>query len=405
VPYVQIVNPTHFLVVAVLTQHLGLGPGVFGFIVALPSLCAMLQSFASPGLTARLGARRTSLVLQALDLCVWVIALLSLPWLGNAGTGAATLFFLVIFMASQGVRAVNRVANPSWTCEWLPAKVRGSFFGNRNGWCTLVLIIFAIAVVPLLKKEDSWTVYQIFLALAVVMKAGSLLLQSKIRTPPARTRAELGPQMPGLAAPGSAKWRAFFNRGRPFIIFTALIGLVGVFRSIISPFRSLYLLQEVGFSAAVLAEFAVVELCVTAAAYPLWVWVGRRAGFTFVLRLTVFAFALEALAWALMPGTSVAGFAILRGVGALILAGFGLAMFTLQLNLIPKVNGATYLSLAVALEALCGSVSPIVFGMILNETDRSAAIYKTAFLIASAGLAFAATLFWRHSRNNRIPLP
>jgi hypothetical protein len=148
-----------------------------------------------------------------------------------------------------------------------------------------------------------------------------------------------------------------------------------------------------------------VELIVTAAAFPLWAYVGRKTSFAFVIRLTLFGFVAEALAWGLLPGSAVTGFYLLKAGGAFVVTGFNLALITQQMNLLPKANGATYFSLAIAVDAVCGGLTPMLFGLALDEAGRNAVMYRLGFLVTASGVMVAALLFWLQSRNSKSPRP
>ena len=386
VPYVQVVQPTYFLVVAVLTQQLKIDAAAFGVIVSMPGWCALLQLGLATPIIRRWGAKRASLGFQLIDLVVWVCIPLVLFFLPEMSAAAGTAIFVLAFAVSQGVRALNRVAHPTWTRDWLPYGLRGRFFGLRNTASTMLLILIAVAVVPILERTPALTAYQWYLGLAVAVKVGSWILQARIRlpekslTPVARTDLE-SPR--ALSIP--ERWRSLLAGGRVFLPLVALVGTASVFGSIVYSFRSVYLLDVVGISVPDVGRLTLLELAVAACVFPLWASCGKRIGFPVLILIALAADAVEAMAWAILPPESTFGFYGITAWHAVFNPAFQLALVTTQVNLLPQNNAARYMSLALAFEAVGNALGPTLFGWILEGQGSTPGTYRTGFFIAGLG--------------------
>jgi Na+/melibiose symporter-like transporter len=247
-----------------------------------------------------------------------------------------------------------------------------------------------------LRSAEPWKAYRIFLLVAVGMKIASLLLQLSIRTR-ARSSVNEVPYSTGYLL-NPRNWAEFMSGGRPFLMLTLLLAGTGFFRSITSPFRNLYLFNEVGFSAATVGTLAVVELTITAVAFPLWARLAKPLGYAAVLWLCLLGFILDSVLWASLPVSSSSAFYAVKAWGALCATGFGLSMYTLQLDLMPKQHGAAYLSLAITVDAICGAVAPMLFGAAL-QVGPSGVIYQLGFLTTAGGVLMVMLVLW--SRGGR----
>ncbi|MFA5203115.1 MAG: MFS transporter [Lentisphaeria bacterium] len=127
--------------------------------------------------------------------------------------------FIWTGMLANGVGMSLYVA--SWfplTSTFVPDNERGRFFGTMRFFFQAVSILFALAVIAVLKRDSSLKVFQLFMCLALVGKIAGIIYLSRL---PAN-QVESGPR-PSLR---ESIWKAIVAPGfMPFCAYTFLLML------------------------------------------------------------------------------------------------------------------------------------------------------------------------------------
>lgn len=381
VPYVQIVQPTHFLIAAVATQHFHVSSGIFGAIVALPAWMNIVQLFFVPAFDGRVSARVLSLSAQLLDLLVWIFVVATLYWLPPIPT-IAGIYFLVVFALSNTGRAVNRIAWISWAKEYVPGSVRNNYFARRAAAAKVVELAIIALVVPALARFTTVATYHHFLAVGVGLKTICLLLQITIRTPAVVPLS--APAVPARIYLPS-RWPALFRQGGAFTTFAVLTAIQAAFDSVAGGFSHLYVFGPLGLSASTAGMFLLINTAVMAATLPAWGRFAVRFGTSRLLGICAVCIGLNRIAWALIHEGNVVWLYLVVAWQGLFSAGFGLALMTLRLRLLPLSRKETLLSFELALSSVLTGAAPLLFGQILDWHGGSALVYRVGFAVSALG--------------------
>src|SRR6266851_2872634 len=301
--------------------YLGLTPVLVGVLGALPFAAQVVQ-VPSAWLTRVHGSRRTALwtigVARQLPL-----VLVILPWLPVPETAQRTIL-LAVAAASSLLAVAGNNAWTSWMGELVPDRVRGRYFGRRTAFCALGSTLGALGAGLALDHARPGAGAGALLALAsCAFGAITVALLRRQHEP----RAHLVPPEPTLAD-ALRPWTEPAARGALtfHIAWAAACGLAAAFY----PIHMIANLR-MGFACMALYNGAIAAVRMLTA--PLWGRALDRVGARPVLVACCFGLSVSPVIW-LFPREDVlwplALDAVLCGV---LLAGQGLASFSLPLNL------------------------------------------------------------------------
>src|SRR6185369_10691169 len=98
-----------------------------------PFVGNFLQIFVATFL-ARWKPPKTLTVLAAsLHLTSWIAFGVLLPWVPKDNLSLAGRLFVIWFLLSSCFAAIAGVSWNAWIQEWVPSRLRGKYFGRRNG--------------------------------------------------------------------------------------------------------------------------------------------------------------------------------------------------------------------------------------------------------------------------------
>jgi hypothetical protein len=182
-PWVFVSLPGNFILAALLTQFYGLDKTSYGIIVSLPAWSNAAQIFLLPWLARYLTTKDLALAMGWLNIGMWTMLAAVLGYLPTDDAPGVARLFVVFFLVASVSQALVGVGWTSWVRVWVPARVRGHYFGRRNRWLYLSTVVFLLLALVLFEwQEDELWPYQLLIGLAVVMRYGSLIWQHGIRT-------------------------------------------------------------------------------------------------------------------------------------------------------------------------------------------------------------------------------
>ncbi|OGV48191.1 MAG: hypothetical protein A2017_18450 [Lentisphaerae bacterium GWF2_44_16] len=194
---------------------LGISGDMILVYLAVPNLVYMLLTIPAAHFSVRMTYVHSGvigLIVSAFGLVLLFTAPFLRPW-------GSEWILLFAGMLAHGVGLAIYVA--TWfplSSIFVPEKIRGRFFGNMRFCFQFVSILFGLIVIGALKKDSGITVFQFFLALAVLAKIPGILLYSKL------------PPNPVQSAPSASLketvWNAVSAPGyMPFCAYTFLLML------------------------------------------------------------------------------------------------------------------------------------------------------------------------------------
>jgi MFS family permease len=363
-----------------------------GLLTSIPAFIQTLRFFTIYLVERVRNRKRYALILWACGYLVWV-PIIFIPsllppgmrvWGLIAGISLMSLFF--VFTGATYM---------AWISELVPEQMRGRFFGRRNaigGVLAMGVSIFAGRQLDRLGESGG---FGYVFGIALLMGVGFLISVS-LQPPPTVIRADAPPRFIDTLR------RPLSNRGfRQLLIYLVLynIGLL-----LGGPFYSLYMLEHLKMSYALIqvcnSTYTVTNLCLT----PLWGYLIDKYGCTPVFRLTSFGMAWVVLLWTLAAPDRLWPLFLAYFLSGLIFAGIVLAPMNLALKIGPESERQLYGGLYFACQSLGAAVAPLIAAQIM---DRAAhwqvnvggmqwVNFHLLFLIA-AGIRLATSLL--------LPLP
>ncbi len=356
---------------------LGASRAQIGLLGSFSSLAMPLAMLPGGRLAARRPRYKRLVVLPSLLGRLMLLGLIFLPlvvsqvrWLVYLGMGFAVARAFLLHLVT-----------PAWTAllgDIVPPRWRGRYFSARNLFMGAAAFLILLAVGQLVDVLDAPRGYQLALGVAIVAALGSGYFLSRV-SEPERSIAERG------LAERAPLWRRL--RGEDaFLRFTGVAMLWNLSVSVGGPFFILYLVEEAGASASMLALTSAVS---TLAALPAQrffgvltgrrgsIWVNRLTGLVIPLVPALWGFIRQP--WQAFPIQIISGFAW---------AGYNLSAFNLLLDLTPDAERTSFVAFHQSLIGVGMSLGAGLGGW-LAETYG----YRPVFLTSAAGRFWAASLF------------
>lgn len=359
--------PGNFIVASLLTQHYGLGKATYGLIVSLPLWSNAAQIFVLPWLARFLTPKDLALGMGWLNIGMWTMLAAVLPFLPTDDPSGVARMFVMFFAVSSLSQAFLGVGWTSWVRVWVPARLRGKYFGGRNRWLNLGTVAFLLLALALFEMaEDALWPYQVLIVTAVLTRYGSLIWQHGIRTHAEHLdvvgHGWVKQLRQSLAAPGLPR----------FILFAAWtsfwLGFAG-------PFVPVFSFEELGLAPGTFTILVI--LATVSGIFGWWYW-GRkvdRHGCLPVLVIGLGLWELNNALWIALNRDNVWLLYPMWLVGGFVSVGYFAASFNFLLKLVPAGAKVTGVSLHLALTSLAAAIAPILAGLLL-----------THFLAAGAGI-------------------
>jgi len=402
-PWAFLSLPGNFILAALLTQIYGLDKATYGLIASLPAWGNAAQIFIIPWLARFLTPKDLTLGMSWLNIGLWSMVAAILPYLPRepaAGTATLFLTFFVLVSLSQSFLGVGWT---SWVKDWVPARLRGQYFGRRNRWLNLSTVIFLILALALFEwNEQALWPYQLLIGMAVLMRYGGLIWQHAIRTPSEHLdvlgRGWLSHLRENLASRGIVL----------FIIFAAWssfwMGFVG-------PFIPVFCFEELGMEPG---SFSILVIISTISGiFGWWFW-GRqvdRHGCVPILLLGLFLWEIPSYTWVFVSRETVWLLYPLWIIGGFFSTAYFAASFNLLLKLVPPGTKLAGVSLHLAVTSVTAAAAPVLAGLLLTHFLADGAgitAYRVGFAVKSTAVLAGLLLLRGLSepqRSTRTSLP
>jgi len=378
--------PGNFIIAALLTQYYGIGKATYGFLVSLPMWSNAVQIALLPWLARFLTPKDLALGMGWLNIGMWTMLAAVLPYLPTNDAAGVARMFVVFFAVASLSQAFLGVGWTSWVRVWVPSKLRGKYFGQRNRWLNAGTVVFLLLALVLFECDETalWP-YQVLIVVAVLARYGGLIWQHGIRTSAEHLdvvgHGWLAQLRENFAARGLLR----------FIIFSSWTSFWMAFAG---PFIPVFCFEELGIAPGTFTLFVV--LATVSGIFGWWFW-GRkvdRHGCVLILVIGLALWELLNLLWAVLDRDNTWLLYPLMLLGGFVSVGYFAASFNLLLKLVPASSKVTGVSLHLALTSLTGATAPIVAGLLLGHFlagESGLAVYRIGFVVKS--LALLAGLF------------
>lgn len=376
IPIVVMSQPVNVVLAALFTKALRLPTHTIGLIAALPFACNFLQVFVTPLLARWLSPKQISVLGATLHATSWAVFCAMLGFLPEndptrAGVWIATWFFISSFCAS-----LVGVSWNAWVQEWVPARLRGKYFGRRNRLLQVSTLAFLLLAGWILAAWDyARPAFQLLIAFAILLRVLSILWQRRMST---ETRGRVVYR----AAPLSAQL-VTLRRTPPFLRFIAFGAMWSFAANLFGPFYHVFMFEELKMSAFQVGVLSVCGATGAALSMPAWGTLLDRYGNKGVMVVSLTLWQTQNLAWCFLTPQNSYWLYAMWTWGGLTNAGFFLGQFTLLLKLLPVPARNLALGVNLAVTSLFAAIAPALGGVILEYfLARHAAlpVYHSIFL-------------------------
>ena len=378
-PLVTMSLPVNVFMTALVAKAYVLPKTTIGLISALPFIANFLQIFAAPFIARWRPPKFVTVTAAACHLATWVALGAILPWVPRSDPTTAGHVFIVWFLLSSLFSAIAGVSWNAWIQEWVPARLRGKYFGRRNGTLQISTLVFVLGAGWALAHWDySIPVFQGVIALAAVMRFFSLRWQSQT---PSR------PRTPSVVA--ALPFRAQLDivlRARSLLVFVAFGAVWSFAANCFGPFYHVFMFEELDLSAFDVGVLFTLSQLGGALSLPAWGPLLDRYGNRAVMTVSLILWQVQNFLWCwITPANSELLYAMWLW-GGVTSAGFILGQFTILLRLLPVEAKNLAIGVNLAVTSLFAAVAPILGGEVLTwalarwSTDTFA-VYHVCFAL------------------------
>jgi HEAT repeat protein/predicted MFS family arabinose efflux permease len=382
-------------------DQLGLGSAQIGFLLSLIPFCGVIALFIAP-LVTRFGYKRVFITFWGVRKFVIALLLLTPVFLARFGAQAAFIWVAGIIFSFAICRAIAETARYPWQQEVIPDSIRGKFGAVSGMSTTMAAIIATIGASLVIGSGTGLGRFMILMAIGI--GAGLLGVMAYSRAP-----AETQGGADG-ARTGHLKGMQQALHDRNFLFFLGALGLAAVGSALVISFIPLFMMGQVGLSAATVVLLGIGTYLGSLLTSYLWGWTSDRYGSKPVMQLSLGLTLLLPLAWFSMPRNSPMS-APLAMVIAFVAgaATFGWQISWrryLYINATPRERKSPYLAVYYAWFGLVSGFGPLLAGLILVRTadietelgvfaiDPYTPLFALSLILLAAGVV---TVSWLHS--------
>ena len=401
IPIGMVSLPGNVLLVALVTEAFRFSESTFGLFMALPFLANFLQIFAMPLLAQWRPAKVLTAVSAFLHLLTWIALACALPWLRRLAPVPAAHWLMAWFLVSSLFAAVYGVAWNSWTQQWVPARLRGKFFGGRNRWVQFAAMLFLAAAGWIIGRwHSAIPAFQGLIAAVSVMRVVSL--RCLWRTPGVPREKEQE-----VSLPLRDKIR-ILGGSTPFLLFSAFGCAWSFAANCLGPFYPVFMFGPMRMSAFAVGLTGTLAQLGGALSLPVWGGLLDRYGNKPVMLVSLVSWQLSNFFWCFaVPGDRGILYLAWLWAGATGV-GFALGLFTLLLRVIPVEAKNLAIGFNLAVTSLFAAAAPIAGGYALqwalHRHSDPLAVYHLFFALPPVLALAGAFLLWRVREPAASPL-
>jgi MFS family permease len=377
-PIVTMALPVNVVLTALVTQVFPLSTAMIGVFSSLPFVANFLQVAAVPLLGRWRPPKTVSIAAATLHMLTWVAFGVLLPHIPRHDPVAAGRWLVVWFLTSSLFSAIAGVTWNSWIQEWVPPRIRGKYFGRRNGIQQISTLLFLLGAGWLLAEWNyAVGVFQAIIGGAVFLRLFSLRWQWI-----SPTRALRPPPVGHVPLPD--QFRILLG-SRSFLLFVAFGAVWSFAAYCFGPFYQVFMFKPIGFSAWNVGVVSTLSQLGGVLSLPAWGRLLDRHGNKSVMTLSLILWQLQYFLWCfLTPDNRWLLYGMWTWAGATS-AGFVLGQFTLLLKLLPVEAKDLAIGLNLAVTSLFAAIAPILGGWVLGRAlaggSDPLAVYHGFFLL------------------------
>ncbi len=400
-PLVTMSLPVNVFMTALVAKAFPMPKVTIGLISALPFIGNFLQIFAAPFLAKWRPPKTVTAIAASLHLVSWAVFGVMLEWVPRNDPTAAGRWFIAWFLISSCFAAVAGVSWNAWIQEWVPSRLRGRFFGQRNRFLQVSTLVFMLLAGWILARWDyAIPAFQAVVALAVVMRVFSLRWQWQ--SPTRALHRATAPQLPL-----GDQLRIVLNR-RSLLVFIAFGAVWSFAANCFGPFYHVFMFEQLDFTAFDVGLFLTLSQLGGALSLPAWGRLLDRYGNKSVMTFSLILWQAQYLLWCFITPENRSWLYAMWFWAGMTSAGFVLGQFTILLRLIPVEAKNLAIGVNLAATSLVAASAPIIGGWVLTRvlTGSAAdlAAYHWCFLLQPVLALLGCALLLRVHEPSASPL-
>ena len=391
-PLVTMSLPVNVFMTALVAKAFVLPKTTIGLMSALPFVGNFLQIFFAPVLARWKTPRTITVVAASLHLASWAALGALLPWIPRDDPAAAGSWLITWFLITSCFGAVAGVSWNAWIQEWVPYRIRGKYFGRRNGTLQFSTLTFLLlAGWSLAQWNYGIRVFQILIGGAVVLRCFSLRWQW---ISPARARRHgAGPALP------LPEQLQVVLRSRSLLVFIAFGAVWSFAANCFGPFYHVFMFDQLRLGAFEVGLLATLAQLSGAFSLPVWGHLLDRYGNKSVMAFSLILWQGQNFLWCFLTVENRNLLYAMWISGGATGAGFILGQFTILLKLIPVDAKNLAIGVNLAVTSLVAAVAPISGGAILTwalaRWPDPIAVHHVCFIVQPVLALLGAVLLLR----------
>jgi MFS family permease len=400
-PIVTMSLPVNVFMTALVAKAFALPKTTIGLISALPFVGNFLQIFVATFLARWKPPKSICIAAAGLHLVSWVALGVFLPWLPRNHPTTAGHWLIAWFLVTSCFGAIAGVSWNAWVQEWVPYRIRGKYFGRRNGTLQISTTVFLlVAGWSLARWQYAIPVFQLLIAAAALMRVFSLHWQ---RVSPTRARKHaLVAELP------FREQIAVVLRARSLLVFIAFGAVWSFAANCFGPFYHVFMFDQLGLSAFDVGFLATVAQLSGALSLPAWGHLLDRYGNKSVMTFSLILWQVQNFLWCILVPENRSVLYAMWIWGGATGAGFILGQFTILLRLIPLEAKNLAIGINLAVTSLVAAIAPITGGAVLTwalaRWPDAFAVHHVCFVLQPVLALLGCTLLLRVHEPRASPL-
>lgn len=354
---------------------LGANPSQIGVVLAIPPLANLVQ-IAVAMYMQRISNRKMAMLITGVShRVIWLLTglipyLLAKEWWVHA--------YIPILLLSFIMASANSVIWSSLIADFVPAQVRGRYFGLRNTICWAIGSVALLIGGQILDRYPGQLGFAILFAISAVCLIWNGYAYWQYPNPPFE-KSQAPTRLHMLQKP---------FQDRAFLIATLFIAVFVLIQNIAVPLFSFVMLDVLGIGYRWMSMITTIQMIVMMLSYYYWGNLNARFSTRSLLMWVFPIIALSCVAWGALAFVPV--FAVL--VVSHVLLGFGtggynLLVFNFTIGDTPKADRPMFIAVFSAVTGFAGFLGPVLGGMIYEQVGHLSFWIQSYGIPLTTGLA------------------
>ncbi|MGZ0654342.1 MFS transporter [Coraliomargarita sp. W4R72] len=359
-PWFLLSLPGSFIAAGLLNALFEIGPFWFGIVAAMPAVANAIHILIVPFFARFMKVRDMVISFGWLNLGAWISGMVGIAFLPLDEPNKAGLFFAILYGIISLSASLMGIAWTALVSDFVPARVRGRYFGWRNRLTSVSTIIFMLLSIAVLEYfEASRAAYLLLIGIAMAGRMISMMTLHLIHCS--------DPTGGSVSHANWAKEISDLRKQKTLLRFIAFGTVAGFWLAGAGAFGTLYAFNDLGASPAKFTSFSLVATIAGAICVPLWGKLIDRHGAIPIIMITFSAWRVGDMGWLFITPDSLNWMYLIWLWGGALGTGYLLATFTIILKLIPKRSRSAGISLNLTTTSIAGAMAPLAVGALISN--------------------------------------